>query len=125
MSPAGLTSFSSIAGKQATLEGPAVSTVKKAVKLYQVCPAVADGFPHNISNQRVSWNDVVSAADCYRTHFDDCLFEAMAVCHCKVCDQQHPKACTHRKSLGVPELQKRLGHCYVVPSPFLQFQLEQ
>jgi len=31
-----LTSFSSIASKQATLEGPAVSTVKKAVKLYQV-----------------------------------------------------------------------------------------
>lgn len=32
----GLTSFSSIASKQATLEGPAVSTVKKAVKLYQI-----------------------------------------------------------------------------------------
>ena len=44
VSPAGLTSFSSIAGKQATLEGPAVSTVKKAVKLYQVCPTVADAF---------------------------------------------------------------------------------
>ena len=43
LASAGLTSFSSIAGKQATLEGPAVSTVKKAVKLYQVCqlPAVA------------------------------------------------------------------------------------
>ncbi|KAL3131937.1 hypothetical protein ABBQ38_007634 [Trebouxia sp. C0009 RCD-2024] len=32
----GLTSFSSISAKQATLEGPAVSTVKKAVKLYQI-----------------------------------------------------------------------------------------
>ena len=32
----GLTSFNSIASKHATLEGPAVSTVKKAVKLYQV-----------------------------------------------------------------------------------------
>ena len=39
----GLTSFSSIASKQATLEGPAVSTVKKAVKLYQVTDAT--GFP--------------------------------------------------------------------------------
>ena len=43
---AGLTSFSSIASKKAVLEGPAVSTVKKAVNLYQVnahlqdCPAL-------------------------------------------------------------------------------------
>lgn len=58
VSSAGLTSFSSIAGKQATLEGPAVSTVKKAVKLYQVCPTVASSW-----TEYASCNDVVSAAD--------------------------------------------------------------
>lgn len=54
MLPAGLTSFSSIAGKQATLEGPAVSTVKKAVKLYQVCPlAVVVGLDLKLHVQPV------------------------------------------------------------------------